>query len=94
VSYRGHGGFSYGQIRKAQRVHARRSNRAKRIDESLRAPIAKTPEQWLQQPNSLTFQTLTRQIRFQKKNRTDVSQKLIGQKLTVHVVAIDVSELT
>lgn len=51
MGYRGHGGFGYGQTRKAQRFHARRSNRTKRIDESLRAPIAKTAEQWLAQPN-------------------------------------------
>jgi hypothetical protein len=50
LSYRGHVKGSYG-IRKLQRFHARRSNRAKRIDEGLRAPIAKTPEQWMQQPN-------------------------------------------
>jgi len=50
LSYRGHSKGSYG-IRRLQRFHARRSNRAKQIDESLRAPIAKTPEQWMQQPN-------------------------------------------
>lgn len=50
MSYRGHSKGSYG-IRKLQRFHARRSNKAKRIDEGLRAPIAKTPEQWMQQPN-------------------------------------------
>jgi hypothetical protein len=51
LSYRGNRGFGYGNIRKAQRFHARRSNRAKRIDEGLRAPLAKSPEQWMQQPN-------------------------------------------
>lgn len=51
MSYRGRSGFGYGSIRKAQRVHAHRSKKAKRIDESLRAPIAKSPEQWMQQPN-------------------------------------------
>lgn len=51
MGYRGRSGFGYGQIRKMQRLHATRSNRAKRIDESLRAPIAKTTEQWMQQPN-------------------------------------------
>lgn len=44
-------GFGYGTIRRAQKFHARRSNRAKLIDEGLRAPIAKNPEQWMQQPN-------------------------------------------
>lgn len=51
MGYRGRSGFDYGQIRRAQRFHARRSNRAKRIDESLRAPIAKSAEQWMSQPN-------------------------------------------
>jgi hypothetical protein len=55
MSYRSHGSFGYGATRKAQRLHARRSNRAKRIDESLRAPIAKTPEQWMNQPNRFDF---------------------------------------
>lgn len=50
MSYRGHSKGSYG-IRKLQRFHARRSRRAKRIDEALRAPIAKSPEQWMNQPN-------------------------------------------
>ena len=51
MSYRGRGGHGYGQIRRAQKFHARRSNRAKRIDEGLRAPLAKSTEQWLAQPN-------------------------------------------
>ena len=53
MSYRGRGGHGYGSIRKAQRVHARRSPRAKHIDEGLKAPTAKTVEQWLAQPNRL-----------------------------------------
>jgi hypothetical protein len=51
LSYRGHSKGSYGSVRKAQRLHARRSSRAKRIDESLKAPIAKSVEQWMNQPN-------------------------------------------
>lgn len=51
MSYRGQRQGCYGNIRRLQRVHARRSSRAKKTDESLRAPIAKTPEQWLRQPN-------------------------------------------
>ena len=43
--------FGYGGIRRLQRVHARRSDRARHIDEGLRAPLAKTPEQWLAKPN-------------------------------------------
>lgn len=50
MSYRVHSKGSYG-LRRVQRFHNRRSKRAKRIDESLRAPIAKTPAQWLAQPN-------------------------------------------
>lgn len=55
MSYRGKSKGCYGNVRKLQRVHAKRSKRAKRIDESLRAPIAKTPEQWLAQPNRFDF---------------------------------------
>lgn len=50
MSYRGNAKGSYG-IRKAQRIHARRSERAKHIDEHLKAPIAKSFEQWNAQPN-------------------------------------------
>lgn len=50
MSYRGHAKGSYG-IRKLQRIHARRSSRAKHIDEALKAPLAKSPKQWLAQPN-------------------------------------------
>ena len=51
MSYRGSRKGCYGSFRKAQRFHARRSNRAKLIDEGLRAPLAKSTEQWMQQPN-------------------------------------------
>lgn len=54
MSYRGHSKGNYG-LRKVQRVHNRRTTRAKRIDEGLRAPTAKTPEQWLQQPNRYDY---------------------------------------
>jgi hypothetical protein len=54
LSYRGHSKGNY-SLQKIQRAHSRRSNRAKCIDESLRAPIAKTPEQWLTQPNRFDF---------------------------------------
>ena len=54
MSYRGHSKGNYG-LRRIQRVHNRRSNRAKRIDESLLAPTAKTPEQWIAQPNRYDF---------------------------------------
>lgn len=54
MSYRGKSKGKYG-LTKIRKVHAQRSNKAKRIDESLRAPIAKTPEQWLAQPNRFDF---------------------------------------
>lgn len=54
LNYCGHSKGSYG-LRKIQRAHNRRSSRAKQIDESLRAPIAKTPKQWLTQPNRFDF---------------------------------------
>ena len=51
MSYCGRSEGCYGNKRRLQRIHARRSNRAKKIDESLRAPLAKSSEQWLKQPN-------------------------------------------
>ena len=39
------------KIRRAKRFHARLSTMAKHIDEGLRAPLAKSTEQWLAQPN-------------------------------------------
>jgi hypothetical protein len=51
LSYRGNRkGSGYG-IRKAQRIHARRSSRAKKVDEGLKAPLAGSFEQWNAQPN-------------------------------------------
>jgi hypothetical protein len=37
--------------KKLQRFHARRSLNAQKIDEGLKAPRAKTAEQWLSHPN-------------------------------------------
>ena len=51
MSYRGSSKANYGNIRRLQRFHARRSPLARHIDEGLKAPIAKTPEQWLAKPN-------------------------------------------
>jgi hypothetical protein len=54
LSYRVHSKGSYG-LKRIQRIHNRRSKRAKQIDEGLKAPIAKTPEQWMAQPNRFDF---------------------------------------
>ena len=51
MDYRGRSKGCYGNMRRLRQFHARRSNRAKRIDESLRAPLAKSAEQWLEEPN-------------------------------------------
>jgi hypothetical protein len=52
LSYSGRSGHGYGNnIRKARRIHARRSLMAKHIDERLKAPLAKSFEQWQAQPN-------------------------------------------
>jgi hypothetical protein len=50
VSYKGHSKGNYG-IGKAKRIHARRSPMAKHIDERLKAPTAKSFEQWNAHPN-------------------------------------------
>jgi len=46
-------GSNYGSIRKAKRVQAKRSSWAKHIDECLKAPMAKSPEEWMANPNRL-----------------------------------------
>jgi hypothetical protein len=51
LSYRGHKEGCYGNVRRLQRVHSHRSSRAKKIDESLRTPLAKSDDEWLAQPN-------------------------------------------
>lgn len=48
-------GFSYVGLSRVQRVHGRRSGLARQIDESMRAPIAKSAKEWLAQPNRLDF---------------------------------------
>jgi len=71
LSYRGKSKGKYG-LTKIRKVHAQRSNKAKRIDESLRAPIAKTPEQWLAQPNRFDFpdvDTPTDKVSKEEQNR-------------------------
>ena len=50
MSYRSHTKGSYG-LRKAKRIHARRSLMAQHIDDRLKAPTAKSFEQWNAQPN-------------------------------------------
>jgi len=50
LSYREYPKRLYG-VRKAQRVHARRSPMARHVDERLKAPMAKSFEQWQAQPN-------------------------------------------
>jgi len=46
-----HHGFYGSQIRKAKKVQARRSDHAKAIDQSLKAPTAKSVDEWLSAPN-------------------------------------------
>jgi hypothetical protein len=51
LSYNAKGGRGYGGIRRAKRVQARRSDHAKAIDSQLKAPKARSVEQWLSAPN-------------------------------------------
>jgi len=44
-------GFYGSQIRKARKVQANRSTWAKHIDESLKAPKARSVDEWLSAPN-------------------------------------------
>jgi hypothetical protein len=92
LSYRVHSKGSYG-LRKVQRFHNRRSNKAKRIDESLRAPIAKTAEQWMQQPNRFDFPNvdtpkkdddLEKQIERLEANRLSIGHRRFKANLSAH----------
>lgn len=50
--YNAKGGHGYGgNIRKAKRVQARRSDWAKHIDSKLKAPKARSVDEWLSAPN-------------------------------------------
>jgi hypothetical protein len=53
LSYREHRTYgSYGgNIRRAKRVQAKRSDWAKHIDSSLKAPKARSVDEWLSAPN-------------------------------------------
>jgi hypothetical protein len=52
LSYSGKSGHGYGNnVRRAKRVQARRSDWAKHIDSSLKAPKATSVDQWLSAPN-------------------------------------------
>ena len=51
MSYNSKGGHGYGGIRRAKRVQARRSLHAKAIDRNLKAPKARSVDQWLSAPN-------------------------------------------
>jgi hypothetical protein len=63
LSYRGSKKGNYG-IRKAKRIHARRSSMAKHIDERLKAPTAKSFEQWNEQPNRFDLPNVDTPKRF------------------------------
>ena len=85
----------YGGIRKAQRIHARRSPTARHVDERLKAPLAKSFEQWQAQPNRFDLpdvdtpkQTETKlegnhqeTVKFEPK---PLSHSQIKQRLAIH----------
>lgn len=86
MSYRGHSKGSYG-IRKAQRIHAKRSPRARQIDESLKAPLAKSFEQWNSQPNRFDLpdvDTPKRQEQDKPFEPRKVTHSEIMQRLNYH----------
>jgi hypothetical protein len=91
--------YSYVQHRKLQQLHRSRSNRAKRIDESLRAPMAKSAEQWMLQPNRFDVTDVDtpsdkasreeQERRFAEINRLEayrvrVSRRDFRQRLNMH----------
>lgn len=58
MSYDSRSGHGYGNIRRARRVQARRSDHAKAIDRRLKAPKAKNVAQWLSAPNRFDLPTV------------------------------------
>ena len=90
MSYRGHSEGCYGNVRRLQRVHSHRTSRAKRIDEALRAPLAKSDDEWLAEPNRFDVPDLdtpkhreepTTQPTFQHSSLTQVRANLARHKL-------------
>ena len=79
---------SYGNIRRLRRFHAHRSPRAKKIDESLRAPIAKTPEQWLKEPNRFDIP----EVDSPKRNDDDSLDKIAEERMRQHRTLADVRQ--
>jgi hypothetical protein len=61
LSYRANSKCCYGSIRKAQRIHARRSSMARHIDERLKAPTARVLNSGMHNLTVLICQTLTHQ---------------------------------
>lgn len=59
MSYGTKSGHGYGNsIRRARRVQSRRSYYAKHIDSSLKAPRARSVNQWLTAPNRFDLPTV------------------------------------
>ena len=88
MSYRGRHEGSYGNIQRLRRFHAHRSFRAKKIDESLRAPIAKSSEQWLRQPNRFDIPD----VDAPKRNDDDSLDKIAEQRMSQHRTLADVRQ--
>ncbi len=58
MNYRGKSKSNYGLLGKARRVQARRSDHAKAIDRNLKAPKARSVDQWLSAPNRYDLPTV------------------------------------
>jgi hypothetical protein len=87
VSYRGRHESSYGNIQRLRRFHAHRSKRARKIDESLRAPIAKTSEQWLANPNRFDIPNVDT-----PKRKDDSLDKIAEERMRQHRSLADVRQ--
>lgn len=86
MSYRGKKKGSYGNRskRSVKSVQASRSKRARSIDAALKAPIAKTKEQWIQNPNRFDWPHIDDpRSKAQKKHDTLMYKgKLVGIKIS------------
>ena len=58
VGYGTKSGHGYGNIGRARKVQAKRSDHAKAIDQRLKAPKAKNVNQWLSAPNRFDLPTV------------------------------------
>lgn len=84
MGYRGKSKGSYGSLKHARSFQSTRSARARSIDAALKAPFAKTTEQWLKTPNRFDLPNID-DPRTKRQKKTDTLKyrgKIIGRKIS------------